>query len=363
MSFFKPVENVSIITNDVAALKDYVPNSFIYVILYIVALPPNLVLAYLGLKPGLINSRVRVPTTGMTLANLFGLFGFLLLNFIYLIAALNEVKLSLFFASFLRTILYNTTYVCYFLFPVLAIDQWLFVCRNKELTAKNIIVINCVCFCIPMAVAIYDLLLQNVVIYDFMFQFVRLSLYTNVVSFKMDVWCCRFIFFVLAPSFFIFSFVCNLLVLTSIVRRQSKSTRKQIGRALNQKQLQQQKGVVYTYTLQAFLPLLLATPYYIVNLCFMFGVEIDLQWFVISEAIIALHPLTNSVTTLFLLRPYRRAFKKVYPYTIICQDALRKRYNNIQEPLNSQKKEVETDSSGHSHSINANAAESSAVSL
>jgi hypothetical protein len=94
----------------------------------------------------------------------------------------------------------------------------------------------------------------------------------------------------------------------------------------------------------------------------MFGVEIDLQWFVISEAIIALHPLTNSVTTLFLLRPYRRAFKKVYPHSIMCQDKLRKRYNNIQEPLNNQKKEVETDSSGHSHSIIANA-ESSAVSL
>lgn len=92
MSFFKPVENASLITNEVAALKDYVPNSMIYVILYVVALPPNLVLAYLGLKPGLINSRVRVPTTGMTLANLFGLFGFLLLNLVYLIAVFNQVS-------------------------------------------------------------------------------------------------------------------------------------------------------------------------------------------------------------------------------------------------------------------------------
>jgi hypothetical protein len=31
MSFFKPVENASLITNEVAALKDYVPNSIIYV--------------------------------------------------------------------------------------------------------------------------------------------------------------------------------------------------------------------------------------------------------------------------------------------------------------------------------------------
>lgn len=61
-------------------------------------------------------------------------------------------------------------------------DQWLFVCRNKELSAKNIIVVICICFAIPMAVAIYDLLLQSVVIYDFMFQYVRMSLYTNVVS-------------------------------------------------------------------------------------------------------------------------------------------------------------------------------------
>lgn len=110
MSFFKPVENASLITNEVAALQDYVPNSIIYVILYIIALPPNILLgkflrhanhfnlnflAYLGLKPGLVNSRVRVPTTGMTLANLFGLFGFLILNFVYLVAVFNEVSVCL----------------------------------------------------------------------------------------------------------------------------------------------------------------------------------------------------------------------------------------------------------------------------
>lgn len=97
----------------------------------------------------------------------------------------------------------------------------------------------------------------------------------------------------------------------------------------------------------------------------MFNVEIDLKWFIISEAVIALHPLTNSLTTLLLLRPYRRAFKKVCPYVIVCYDARRKQlYSNIGEPtINQSKKEVETDSSGHSHSINANVNESSAVSL
>lgn len=44
MSFFKPVENASLITSDVAVLKDYVPNSVIYVILYVIALPPNILL-------------------------------------------------------------------------------------------------------------------------------------------------------------------------------------------------------------------------------------------------------------------------------------------------------------------------------
>lgn len=78
----------------------------------------------------------------------------------------------------------------------------------------------------------------------------------------------QFFFFVLAPTFFIFSFVCNLMVLSSIVRRQSKTTRKQIGRTLNPRQLQHQKGIVYTYILQAFMPLVLATPYYIASKSF-----------------------------------------------------------------------------------------------
>lgn len=92
MSFFKPVENQSLITNEVAALHDYVPNSISYIILYVLALPPNALLCYMGLKPGLINSRVRVPTLGMSIANLFGVCFFLLLNFIYLIAVFNEVS-------------------------------------------------------------------------------------------------------------------------------------------------------------------------------------------------------------------------------------------------------------------------------
>lgn len=75
----------------------------------------------------------------------------------------------------------------------------------------------------------------------------------------------QFFFFVMAPSFFIFSFICNLIVLSSIVQRQSKTARKQIGRTMNPRQLQQQKGIVYTYIFQAFLPLVLATPYYIAS--------------------------------------------------------------------------------------------------
>lgn len=46
----------------------------------------------------------------------------------------------------------------------------------------------------------------------------------------------------------------------------------------------------------------------------MLDVEIDLKYFVIGEAIIGVHPLTNALTTLFFLRPYRKAFKKIYPY-------------------------------------------------
>lgn len=50
------------------------------------------------------------------------------------------------------------------------------------MSAKTITIINCVCFAIPMIVAVYDLLLQPVVIYDFMFELVRMSIYSSVVS-------------------------------------------------------------------------------------------------------------------------------------------------------------------------------------
>ncbi|CAD5211899.1 unnamed protein product [Bursaphelenchus okinawaensis] len=332
MSFFKPVENVSAIGDYVPALESYVPNSIFYVILYVLALPPNLLLAYMGLKPGLITSRVKYPTLGMTMANLFGLIAFLIMSFVYLVAVYKEYKLSLFMASFLRTILFNSSYVCYFVFPVLAIDQYLYVCQNYEMKIRSLAVIISICFAIPMLVAIYDLFLQDVVLYDYMFLYVRMSLYTNL-----------FVFFVLAPSFFIFSFVCNLMVLSSILRRQSKTARKQIGRALNPRQLQQQKSVVYTYILQAFMPLVLATPYYIASLCFMFNVEINLNWFVFGEAIIGAHPLTNALTTLLLLRPYRRAFKKIYPY--FNQGSWKRRYDSINEPnATIQKPDRDTDS-------------------
>uniref|UniRef100_A0A914QDB6 G-protein coupled receptors family 1 profile domain-containing protein n=1 Tax=Panagrolaimus davidi TaxID=227884 RepID=A0A914QDB6_9BILA len=254
MTFFKEVENVSSLAPSVPALESYIPNSIIYVILYILALPPNIILAYMGLKPGLITSRVKYPTLGMAIANLFGLIGFLILNGVYLFSVCYDYHLSLFMASFLRTVIYNSSYVCYFLFPVLAIDQWLFICQNYQLKIKTLLIIIGGCFAIPMIVAIYDLFLQDVVLYDFMFLYIRMSPYTNV-----------FFFFVMAPSFFIFSFICNLIVLSSIVQRQSKTARKQIGRTMNPRQLQQQKAIVYTYIFQAFLPLVLATPYYIAN--------------------------------------------------------------------------------------------------
>lgn len=92
MTFFKEVENISDTAGGVPALESYLPNSIIYVVLYILALPPNLLLAYMGLKPGLITSRVKYPTLGMSLANLFGLIGFLVLNVVYLFAVTNDVS-------------------------------------------------------------------------------------------------------------------------------------------------------------------------------------------------------------------------------------------------------------------------------
>uniref|UniRef100_A0AAF5PYC2 Uncharacterized protein n=3 Tax=Wuchereria bancrofti TaxID=6293 RepID=A0AAF5PYC2_WUCBA len=222
MSFYKKVENTSDLNDQVPVLESYLPNSIIYITLYCLAVPPNILLAYMGLKKGLISARVKYPTLGMTIATLYGLFGFLMLN-------------------------------------------------------------------------------SNVLLYDYIFTYIRMSPYTNV-----------FVFFVLAPSFFIFSFICDLLVLSSIVRRQSKAARKQSGRSLNPRHLQQQKAIVYTYILQAFMPLVLATPYYIANLFLMCSIDIDMIWFTIGEAIIGIHPLSNALINLILLRPYRRALRKMW---------------------------------------------------
>lgn len=308
-SFFKEVTDLELLYNPksedslkfgVSALPGYLPNSLIYTIFYLLALPPNICLLYMGLRTDLITSRVKFPTLGMTFANLFGLVGFLTLNFVYLYAVITETRLSLFICSFVRTVLYNTSYVCYFLFPLLAVDQYLFICQNVELKISWLKRIVGICFAIPMAVAIYDLFLQDVILYDYMFKYIRMSLYTNM-----------FFFLVLAPSFFAFSFICNILVLLSIIQRQSKTSRKQCGRSLNPRQLQQHKSIIYTYILQAFLPLALATPYYIACLCLMYDVDIPLVWFIVGEGIISLHPLSNALITLILLRPYREAFKKL----------------------------------------------------
>lgn len=75
----------------------------------------------------------------------------------------------------------------------------------------------------------------------------------------------------------------------------------------------------------------------------MMDVEIDLNWFVFGEAIIGMHPLTNALTTLLLLRPYRRAFKKICPY--FKKNSFRRRYDSIHEPAGlNNKPERDTDS-------------------
>ena len=93
-----------------------------------------------------------------------------------------QTWLTLFTCSLLRTVFYNTSYVCYFLFPVRAVDQYLFICQNFELKIRWLKLIVAICFLIPMLVAVYDLWLQDVVLYDYMFRYIRMSLYTNMVS-------------------------------------------------------------------------------------------------------------------------------------------------------------------------------------
>lgn len=43
----------------------------------------------------------------------------------------------------------------------------------------------------------------------------------------------------------------------------------------------------------------------------MFSIDIPMEYFTISEAIIGIHPLAYAVINLTLLRPYRRALKKM----------------------------------------------------
>lgn len=68
----------------------------------------------------------------------------------------------------------------------------------------------------------------------------------------------------------------------------------------------------------------------------MFDVQIELNWFVIGEAIIGMHPLTNALITLFFLRPYRRALRKLFPMlnreNHCC--LLNCCYNSIHDPKN-----------------------------
>lgn len=78
--------------------------------------------------------------------------------------------------------LYNASYVCYFLFPLLAVDQYLYVCQNYELKIRSLRWIIAGCFAIPMLVAVYDLCLQDDILYDYMFRYIRMSPHTNVVS-------------------------------------------------------------------------------------------------------------------------------------------------------------------------------------
>jgi hypothetical protein len=51
----------------------------------------------------------------------------------------------------------------------------------------------------------------------------------------------------------------------------------------------------------------------------MFDVDIPLNFFIVGEGIIALHPLSNALITLFLLRPYREALKKITPWPMPIQ--------------------------------------------
>ena len=93
----------------------------------------------------------------------------------------------------------------------------------------------------------------------------------------------------------------------------------------------------------------------------MFDVEIELHWFVIGESIIALHPASNALTTLLLLRPYRRAFRRMLPFSLKRRV---RRYDSIRSPANTATKKgggsgADADESAESHSNSQNRDESS----
>lgn len=69
---------------------------------------------------------------------------------------------------------------------MLAVDQYLFICQNVELKIRWLKLIIAICFLIPLLVAVYDLWLQDVLLYDFMFRYIRMSLYTNMVRLKRN---------------------------------------------------------------------------------------------------------------------------------------------------------------------------------
>lgn len=85
---------------------------------------------------------------------------------------------------------------------MLAIDQWLFVCQNVQLKVRSLRIIITVCFTIPMLVALYDLFLQDVILYDFMFLYIRMSPYTNVVRPALPL--AKFLVFPIRAGAFVF---------------------------------------------------------------------------------------------------------------------------------------------------------------
>lgn len=91
----------------------------------------------------------------------------------------------------------------------------------------------------------------------------------------------------------------------------------------------------------------------------MFNVEINLRWFVIGEAIIAMHPLTNALITLFFLRPYRRALKHIYP--ALSQNILWKNDNRCYNSINQHLKVDETKDVNAKNAMNYKLSENNSI--